>query len=621
VLGYDNTWREVHVRGDVGGERVVVLADGRIVVLSPPDGYVSPPRITVLDKGRATTLPIVFPSVTTDVARVLRLGLWLDGFEERRPGVVGGWLESGGVMLGLEIRLDGHATPGQFIRDAGMPFVSGKYGLGWTASRRGFETVDGGMTWSSIEVPDPLVPWVKVERRACGPIGCLAHGWLRVGWGEPKRPPSPAVPAAYRPSAILSAPHLQLSCEPVAGAPPPPSQPKTRVASTPPSSSSRIRLGSFGGAPVLGTFQGLTDLPPFFTQAAPPLHESERGLNLEVKDMLDRYPTVGTLARVYGWGPKSGEWETLGRWQVKWLSPFSGWPDVRTSLPALPPQMIIDLTRGGYPYGYGGSGRSDFQLVPGDDPGHAFLIGKRVVRSESVPFELEADRAPVEIRRADGEPWGDVDGVVRAAGRWFVATPLATSISGPATIIWQIEGAVARELVRVPRALGESSTQTGWRTKLARRSDGRAIALVVDGQPTADRAVSTRWALPIDLESGALGEPEPLGYADLAGSVLEGCTDDVVGWALDTAMPSSTVRIRLPNGSGSINSVQARLRLTSARACVEKIAGIYDGQSAERAAQLTRPGAPRAGAAHGGEIAVTAMSAQTRFPLRCSIAR
>ena len=34
VLGHDNTWREVHVRGDVGGERVVALADGKIAVIN-----------------------------------------------------------------------------------------------------------------------------------------------------------------------------------------------------------------------------------------------------------------------------------------------------------------------------------------------------------------------------------------------------------------------------------------------------------------------------------------------------------------------------------------------------------------------------------------------------------
>jgi hypothetical protein len=630
VLGHDNTWREVHVRGDVGGERVVVLADGRIVVVSPPQGMGTPARLTILDrasgpndKPRATTVPISFPRVASDVGRVLRLGLWLDGFEERRTGVVGGWIEAGGIMLGLEIGLDGKATVGQYIRDAGMPFVSGKYGLGWTASRHGYETTDGGMTWSSVDLPDPLVPMAKVDRRACGPIGCLAHGWLRVGWGESKHAPALAAPPPYRAaSGSLAVPHLQLACEPLVSMPPAAPTPRVRPSTmTPPSQ--RIRIGSFSNPPVLGSFNGLSELPPFFSQQAPSLRDAERGINVDVRELVERYPNVGSLARIYGWGPKTGEWETLGRWQVKWLSPFSGWPEVRASLPTPPPQLILDMTRAATTY-YGGYGiaNNNFQLATGDDASHALLLGKRIVRPESVIYELEADRAPVEVRRADGEPIGDIEGIVRAAGRWFIATPSGQGTS-PTTVIWQVEGGIARELVRIPRTPNEAQSSASGRTKLAARSDGRAIGLVADGQPTAERASSVRWVLPIDLESGALGEPEPLGYVDLAGRSLDACTDDVVGWVLDTSLPSSSVRVRLPQGSGSLSAVLARLRMTSARACIEKLAGTYDGQSQERAAQLTRGGSGTARATaplRPGELSVTAMSAQTRFPLRCSLA-
>jgi hypothetical protein len=634
VLGHDNTWREIHVRGDVGGERVVVLADGRIVVVSPPQGLGTPARITILDptagakeKTRATTLPVTFPRVANDVGRALRLGLWLDGFEERRPGVVGGWIEAGGAMLGIELGLDGKATVGQFIRDAGMPFVSGRYGLGWTASRRGYETTDGGMTWSNIDLPAPLVPIAKVERRACGPVGCLAHGWLRVGWGESNRPPLPTAPPPYRSaSGGLTVPHVQLACEPMATAPPtaPAPKPKSSPATSP--TPSRIHLGGLGSAPVLGSFNGLQELPPFFSQAAPILRDSERGINIDVRELLERYPNTGSLARVYGWGPRIGEWETLGHWQVKWLSPFSGWPEVRASLPATPPQIILDSTRATTSYfgGYGISNNS-FQLTPGDDPSHALLVGKRVVRPEVVAYELEADRVPVEIRRADGEPFGEIESIVRAAGRWYVATPLGAGSASPVTVIWQAEGGIARELVRIPRTTNEALGTA--RTKLARRTDGRAIALIVDGQQSAERSTNVRWALPIDLESGALGEPEALGYVDLAGRTLEACTDDVVGWVLDTSMPSSSVRLRLPHGSGSLLAVFARLRLTSTRTCIERLAGNYDGQSQESAAQLTRAGvsAPARNERtrsttplRPGELVVTAMSMQTRYPLRCS---
>jgi hypothetical protein len=380
-------------------------------------------------------------------------------------------------------------------------------------------------------------------------------------------------------------------------------------------------LGAAGGG-----FQGVTELQPFSGQAAPTLREGERGLPFDVGELTDRYSAV--VGRIYAWGPKSGDWDTLGRWQVKWLSPFSGWPDARGTLATMPPPMVVDFTRAASPYGYYGYGgyKGLFHIVAGDDPAHALLIGRRQLRNnEIVLFELEADRAPVELRRADGEPFGEIEAFARAAGRWFFATSVAATKAPPATVIWQVDGAVARELARVPRAgLGEGGRAAG--SKIARRSDGRAIGLVVDGQATAERPTPVRWVIPVDLESGQLGEPESLGYTDFAGRTVEACTDDLVGWVIDTPVilgsaGSASIRVRLPQGSGSIHSVSARMRVTGARACVERIAGTYDGQSPERAAQLSRPGGSLRGTPNlrPGELLATAVSAQTRYALKCSL--
>lgn len=643
VLGHDDTWREIHVRGDVGGERVVVLTDGRIVVVSPPQGIGSPARITILDKGKATTSPVAFPKLSTEIAHVLRLGLWLDGFEERRPGVVGGWIEAGGVFLGIEIALDGKATPGQYLRDAGFPFVSGKYGLGWTASRRGYETVDGGMTWTPIDLPDALVPMGKVERRACGPIGCLANGWLRVGWGEVKHEATTPVATIPSKGSQLGTPQVSLNCEPMATVPPAIASAARPAPERAASAASTSRHGPspYSSSVVLGSVNGLQELPPFFQQPPQSLRDSERGYAPDVKETIDRMPGFTNLARIYGWGPRTGDWDTQGRWQVKWLSPWNGWPEVRSSLPTLPPGFIVDMSHsasgyyGGYGYGYGGN--QAYQFAPGDDGNHALLIARRMQRMDNTLFELEADRAPLEVRRADGEPFGEIEGAVRVSGRWYLATPPTTQVQvynaqpSTTTIIWQIEGAIARELVRVPRAMSETGTaymsggyMSNRGTRMARRSDGRAVGLVADGQPSSDRPnTSTRWVLPIDLESGALGEPELLGYVDLAGRTLEACSEEVVGWVIDSSLPSSSaVRMKLPNGSGVLSTSNARLRISSDRACIERLAGSYDG-SAERTAQLARPGAASRAMlpARPGDILMSASSAGTRYPLRCTIAR
>lgn len=620
VFGRDDTWRDIHVRGDGSAERVVVLSDGKIVVVSPPLTQAAPARLTILDQGKATTVPIVFPKVAADVGRVLRLGLWLDGFEERRPGVVGGWLEAGGVMLGIEVALDGNAKVGQFIRDAGLPFVSGRYGFGWGGTRRGYETIDGGMTWSIQDVPDPLVPINRVDRRAAGPVGAMAAGWLRVGWGESKKQEPPAAPPLYRPTSPISVPDVSLSCEPMAPPPPTPQVPRPRPSEAPPV----VRRAPFGGPPVLSTgfgFTGTSELPPFYSQSAPSLHDTERGVSFDVQEPAERYPRLGLLSRIYAWGPKGGDWDTLGKWQVRWLSPFSGWPDARASAPVVPPQALVETARmtsmyGGYS-GVSGS-MSNWQLASGDDPSHAMLIGLRLQRQENVLFELEAEHAPVEVRRADGEPLTGVEGIVRASGSWYVSAPSTHTSSAPATVVWQIEGGVARELAYVPRSLEGSGRSVT--SHLARRSDGRAIGLVVDGQPTAERATPVRWVLPIALDTGQAGEPETLGYVDLAGRTLEGCSDDFVGWVLDTSLPSVPVRLRLTQGAGSLHSVHVRARLSPGRACLERVAGLYDGQTPDRVAQLSRVGM-RSGPPRSGDVIVSAFAAQSRFPLRCTMQR
>jgi hypothetical protein len=120
--------------------------------------------------------------------------------------------------------------------------------------------------------------------------------------------------------------------------------------------------------------------------------------------------------------------------------------------------------------------------------------------------------------------------------------------------------------------------------------------------------------LPIDLESGQLGEPAALGYADLGGRTLEACTDTSDGWVFDTSLPGASVRLRLPQGLGAMHGAYARVRLTSSRGCIERIAGMY-GQ----AHQLTRQGARSPSIAKPGEIIATPTSAQTRYALKCTV--
>jgi hypothetical protein len=252
-------------------------------------------------------------------------------------------------------------------------------------------------------------------------------------------------------------------------------------------------------------------------------------------------------------------------------------------------------------------------IAPGDDATHALLVAHRHLRSDAAVFAIEADRPPQEIRRADGEPFGEIDTAMRAGGRWWVVTPGHAGERNE-SVVWQVEGPIARELARVPRtgANGRPSTP-----RLAWKSDGRALGLVVDGSPSGDRSGPTRWVVAIDPESGALGGVEPLGSSDLGDRAsLAACGGDENGWRLDlpaqfpiAISPASTPTAPAET-MGSLHGALARMLISESRACVSRLTGALDVELDERA--LHRP----VGA--GPSISIGLVTGRERRALRCT---
>jgi len=621
LLPRDGGWREVRLRGDIGAERVAVLGDGRLAIVSPPRGDIASARLTVLDGGATKTTVLAFPTLSPEVARVLRDGVWLHGIEERRKGVLGGWIEHMGSVLGYEIELDGKVRLGQFLHDAGAPMVSGRYGLGWTASRRGYETIDGGMTWTPLDLPEPIgdgapgasapktaQPPRPPQTRACGPIGCMMAGWIRVGWGAARSQPPAVDGVASQKLTYKSAPALTLACEPTRGAPPP-----VPTVVLPP----RPNLPD---GPVASPWAGLRpaalatlDWSPLYSSAPPPLRADDLGLSIETSELLDRGPRTGPVARFYAWGARGSEWETTSRWVARWIWPYASSQEVHASPPVAAPRVVIESSR--FATG-GGVTRpvASWAVEPGDDAQHALLIARRMAPTDAVPFELASDRPPTEIRRADGEPFGEVEAAVRAGGKWFIAS---TQNGGelPATVVWEVDAGVARELFRAPRAGGDGSKLAPVR--LARRSDGRALGVVVEGQPNAERSTPLRWVLGIDIATGAALDLEPLGASDLADRpAIDVCGGDEPGWVLDTTW-SGVIQLHTSvRPVTALRSVYARLRLSRERACIERIAGTVDASPDG----LSRRGAEGGrGGARGDapSLEVSALAAHARYSLRC----
>lgn len=632
ILDYENRFREVRVKGDVGSERLVVLADRRIAILSPPQGEVTTARLTLLDtKGAARTVPLTFPRITADVARVLRHGVWLEGVEERRPGVLGAWVDAGGSVLGLEIAVDGTVTVGQYVREAGLPVVSGRYGLGFTNARRLYETLDGGMTWTSREAPEPLVALPKVSSRAVGPIGALAAGWLRVGWGERdgKKEATRAKPnEAPRPTS-QSVPPVVLACEGRAKppkVPPPEREPEVKVAvAKPPVPSAKppppVIRPSFGGL-YMGSGFGANRFPQeltsFFASAAPKLRAGERPLlNADAYDPFDRAVRGAPLAKIYAFGPKGQDPDPQSRFLVRWLSPYDGYGEVHSTAPsALPPTLLEGMRAGaGGMYGsyYPGVYTSSWQVGVGDDGAHTLLAARgNGARPGLALWELEADRGPVPVRRVDGEELTEIESAVRVEGKWVVATPESQSmvgLGGAATLLFVIDGGTARLLARIPRAAPIDGARA--QGKLARRSDGRGVGYVVDSAGAGSRGRSERWVLPVDLETGVVSEPVSLGSPDYRDTGLAVCAGDEQGYVLDAPLPAGALRVRGPKGTLSFTGVLARVRLSASHACVEAASGMLNVGTDDPLVTSPKGGPVRS------HLRVSALVSGMRYPLDC----
>jgi hypothetical protein len=562
-------WRAIRLEGNVGGERVVALGDGRVVVVSPPEGNLAAARLTVVDGEHARSVPIAFDAfdaISLDAERVLDVGVWLDGFEERRPGVVGGWIEASGTMLGVELDLEGHARLGPYVRDAGKTMVSGRYGLGWTPSLLGLETTDGGMTWAPLDVPAPIAVGRAIASRACGPVGCSASGWLKIGWGQTRHDPPEPPPA--RASARRTSVTLPLVCD-----------------ATP--------TGARGAT-----------VDPLAT-AAPPATGSE--------DTLVPNETVGAL--VYAWGPKVGDWDRVAKWTVRWVWPFGGPSDARSTLVSPAPPVVVTAAK------LGAIRTLRWSLLAGDDASHALLTTHRK-RDEVSVFELEADHAPLEIERGDGEPFGELDAAIHAGGRWYLATASRPGERAEATV-WEVDGPVAHPLARVPRLSDRAHAGLAW------RADGKAIGVVVSGAPTS---WPTRWLLPVDVDTGALGDVVALGAQDFGDrSALALCplgASDDPGWVMDVP---ALFAVRIATGATggrdpvTLGAPQVRARLSDGRVCVERLAGTLDPTPSPAPTLPVEPiastGGGHATSAAGASLSVVATtpSAHERRTLRCAM--
>jgi hypothetical protein len=477
--------------GAVDDARPVALSDGRLALVTPPTPR-SLATLTLIGGGRAKRMSLKWPNARKDEQEMLRTGTWLEDFQERRPGVVGGWIDRRGHVLGFEIDVDGTVRMGQLIYELGKTVISGRFALGWLPSKRGYETTDGGMNWKAVALPMQLG---QSRELGCGPVGCANAGWLRMGWGSlaGDTPELRQPDALSRPSPARAP--LSLECEAIA---------KPRLSAR---SEDRYPAAGRGVAP-------LTKFAVFAGEPGPIVKVGERGFTIETADTAYADRNMSGSGRVFAWGDPNA----APRWQAKWM--MVGSSKVYSSRVTTAPASTLEglrTTLAAQRYA------ATWFFVAGQSPGRALMVGKRNYPVEAVVLSVVDGQPITEVRRPDGSRF---QGLLAALEHSGTIAVLEQS-SAIAMSLWVVDGVGAR-------VIGRYGYRSRTQLRLARHSaDGRMALLMTVNQ----RAPLDEWVFAPAAE-GAWEWPEPLGsrYA----MMKRFCDGSEPGWRTTAPMEQST---------------------------------------------------------------------------------
>jgi hypothetical protein len=540
ILGRDGRTREVGVRGEIGAERLVALDDGRTVVLVPPRLGMAG-RLNIISGDKVEQHELRIPDEPRRSAKAARRGLWLEGFEQRGKNAVGGWVEAGGPVVGVKVRLDGEVTLGELYDEGGDVLVSGPLALGVNDSGHALESTDGGMRWQELEVPSLPESPGDAKTRGCTPVGCALRTWLRVGWGKPAvagdlEPAPTPDPVAVEVDAVEP---LRLSCRLVTL----PASPKAGPRPAPES------VGDYS------SWRPFRDVPP------PPLGKDQIGVD------KGTYSNSTVNAHGYVWGPRGADWTRTGSWLVRFDDRFdaaggvrssaitrSPWPDAATATEAIGAQ------------GHGGYWRW-FAVADAGGTGALVSICGQGGPNVCATYSVSAERpiVPLKITAASRPPANN--GAAKIGEAWyFVVDGGAAGLE-----LWRSDAHDSLMLKRYRRV--SDTRQAGLpEVSLVRTALGGELGLLVTVPGDEVTGAVGRWVVyPLDGDRGTLDDPVSLGPARVVGP-LRRCHPYEDGWLADVRPEPQTV-VRLRGAYGYVDQIDFRLRLTSSGACVQSLAG------------------------------------------------
>jgi hypothetical protein len=267
---------------------------------------------------------------------------------------------------------------------------------------------------------------------------------------------------------------------------------------------------------------------------------------------------------VYAWAPKGVAPGRSGRFLGRFFDRFSAGDPVRSTSPSIAPwhdeQSFLDA--------FGNTPTSASVALHGlpDPSGQAVLLsmchgGGRcdlfgMVEGRPIqPLATDEELAPRVFYPSASAVWIDE--------AWVLALQSGTNVT-----LWRLDSSRARVLARIPRI---TAAGQGAAVSLVRRAHGGQVGLLARGVGSTGASEQEIYVLPIDPETGQVGDLLRLGPPDLGGRATPACTDEDDGWVFEHTPPTAPILAMTP--SKNVDSITLRVRAEPGQACIEAAQG------------------------------------------------
>jgi hypothetical protein len=484
-------FREIRVRGDLGVERVVALADGRVAVIVPPR-LGAPGFLALINAaGQEQRVPLKLPHAAD---ALLENGLWLDGFQEHPRGVLSGWVAGAEPFVGVRVALDGTVTASRPEASIDRALLSGPRALVVGRTGRALESTDGGFEWSDVELPSEYdagkEPRDDARLQGCSELGCAFAGFVRVGWKTGSAAPRLRV-AKLPDMTALPQPgggRWLLHCE-ATGEMSEASAPVVVRARTPARAEDSVAPWS-----------------PFLELSPPALAAGEVGFDAAAGSD----PSAADL-HAYAWGERGADWGRAGHVQIRALDRFQVTGGIVQS--AVTRSPWADATAAAEAFGFDGSGSPTTWrglLETGERSGAVVVSSRGLVDL----LLFEEGRSVTRIPNVARLGMGMLTSVTKLGDAWYAAS----FNENHAFTLSRIASSHIDRLAEYPDFTRDQS-----RALLVRGVHGDALGIWV---------IARGWYLfPVDPESGVAGAPLYESPTQLA-TMPPPCTADADGFLL-----------------------------------------------------------------------------------------